>query len=135
MLRPMCGRFLAAGVCGLLAASGLGASAQAATQPAVSCTYTIEDVWPGGFMAQISIADTGPSAITGWTVRWTFNEYTTGISAWQSTLTAPDGFRATATNASYNATIASGAVTSFGWSARAVTASVPTDLTVNGTAC
>ncbi|WP_051450765.1 cellulose binding domain-containing protein [Actinospica robiniae] len=131
----MRGRFLAAGVGGLLVAAVAGAPAQAATSPAVSCTYTIEDEWSGGFIAQISIADNGPSAITGWTVRWTFNEYTTGISAWQSNLTAPDGFTAAATNASYNGTIASGAVTSFGWSARAAATSVPTDLTVNGIPC
>lgn len=127
-------RFLVAGAGGLLVAAAVGAPARAAT-PVVSCTYTIEDVWQGGFIAQISIADNGPRAITGWTVRWTFNEYTTDISAWQSTLTAPDGFSAAATNASYNGTIASGGVTSFGWSARAATTSVPTNLTVNGIPC
>jgi hypothetical protein len=131
----MRGRFLTVGVGGLLVAAVAGAPAHAATPVSVSCTYTIEDEWSGGFIAQISIADNGPSAITGWTVRWTFKEYTTNISAWQSNLTAPDGFTATATNAAYNGTIASGAVTSFGWSARAAATSVPTNLTVNGVPC
>lgn len=101
----------------------------------VTCTYTIQNMWPGGFTAEIKIANNEPTAINGWTLRWRFNEYTTDITAWQSFLSAPDGLHATAANVSYNATIPSGYTTSLGWSAAAVTTSVPTDLSVNGTAC
>jgi hypothetical protein len=131
-------RFVAPSAAGglLLIAAVSGAPAQAATAPLVSCVYTIQDAWSGGFTAQIEIANNGPTALNGWTVRWSFNERTTDISAWQSTLTAPDGIHATATNASYNGTILSGHSTAFGWSARSATAtSVPTGLTVNGAAC
>ena len=120
---------------GLLVAALAAAPARAAATPAVTCTYIIQNVWFGGFSADIKIANNGPTTINGWTVRWTFNEYTTDISVWQSSLSAPDGLHATATNASYNATILSGYATSFGWSARSATTSVPTDLTVNGVAC
>jgi hypothetical protein len=101
----------------------------------LTCTYTIQNAWQGGFTAEIKIANNGPTPINGWTLRWTFNEYTTDISAWQSILSAPDGVHATATNVSYNATIPSGYSTSLGWSARAYSTSVPTDLSVNGAAC
>lgn len=120
---------------GLLVAALAGAPAWADSGPAVTCVYTIQNVWPGGFTAQIVIADNGPTTINGWTLRWTFNEYTTNIAAWQSTLSAPDGIHATATNVSYNGTIRSGYTTSLGWSASAVDTSVPTDLSVNGAPC
>src|SRR5581483_8212277 len=130
------GRLVASAAAGgLLVATAAGTPARAATVPAVTCTYTIQNVWFGGFTADIKIANNGPTPINGWTVRWTFNEYTTDISAWQSSLSAPDGLHATATNASYNAAIPSGYATSFGWSGRSASTSVPTDLTVNGVAC
>lgn len=130
------GRFIAFSATGaLLVATAAGAPARAAATPAVTCTYTIQNVWLGGFTADIKIANNGLVPVNGWTVRWTFNEYTTDISAWQSSLSAPDGLHATATNASYNAAIPSGYATSFGWSGRSASTSVPTDLTVNGVTC
>jgi hypothetical protein len=118
----------------LLGVGASGSPAQAAsTGSAVTCAYTIQNAWRGGFTADIKITNNGPTAINGWTLRWTFNEYTTEIAAWQSTLSAPDGVDATATNMSYNATIPSGYSTSFGWSARSYT-TVPTDLSINGAA-
>ncbi|HEU5356817.1 MAG TPA: cellulose binding domain-containing protein [Actinocrinis sp.] len=130
------GRFIAVPAAGcLLVAAMAGAPARAATTATVTCTYIIQNTWYGGFSADIKITNTGPVAINGWTVRWTFNEYTTDISTWQSNLSAPDGLHATATNASYNGTIPSGYATSFGWTGRSTSVSVPTDLSVNGVAC
>jgi hypothetical protein len=133
--RSVGGRFVAVSAAGALVAAVAGAPAKAATSPAVTCTYTIQNVWSGGFTADVVIANNGPTTIDGWTLRWTFSEYTTNIAAWQSTLSAPDGIHATATNASYNGTIRSGYTTDLGWSASAVNTSVPTDLSVNGTLC
>jgi hypothetical protein len=129
------GRFVVAAAAGLLVAAVAGAPAQAGTVPSVTCTYTIQTVWTGGFTAEIKIANNGPAAVNGWTLRWSFNEYTTDIAAWQANLSAPDGIDATATNVSYNATIPSGYKTSLGWSASTTATSVPTDLSINGTAC
>jgi len=122
---------------GLLVAAALGAPAPAAasTGPAVTCTYRINTAWYGGFNADIIITNNGPTAINGWTVRWTFGEYTTDFSTWQAVLSAPDGVHATATNVSYDATIPSGTSMIFGWNGRSFSTSVPTDLTVNGAAC
>jgi len=134
--RMLGGRFVAVSAAGgLLLAALASAPARAVTTSTVTCAYTIQNVWLGGFSADIEIANHGPAAVNGWTVRWTFNEYTTEISTWQSSLSAPDGLHATATNASYNGTIPSGYATSFGWTGRSIKASVPTDLTVNGVAC
>lgn len=122
---------------GLLGAAVLDAPAQAvaSTGPAVTCTYTIQSVWHGGFVADIKINNNGLTAINGWTLQWTFSDYTTDITAWQSTLSAPDGVHATAANVSYNATIPSGYSVLLGWSARALSTAVPSDLSINGVAC
>lgn len=130
-----CAAVSAAG--GLVVAAGLGAPtpAAASTGPAVTCTYTIENAWYGGFAADIKITNNGPTAINGWTLRWTFGEYTSDITTWQAMLSAPDGVHATATNVSYNASIPSGYSTSFGWNGRSFSTSIPTDLSVNGAAC
>lgn len=136
--RPVGRRFGAVSASGgLFVATALGVAAPAAasTSPAVTCTYTINTVWYGGFNADIKITNNGPTAINGWTVRWTFGEYTTDISTWQSVLSAPDGVHATATNVSYNATISRGSSMIFGWNGRSPGTSVPTDLTINGAAC
>jgi len=85
-------------------------------------------------MADVIIANTGPE-IDGWTVRWTFAQSTTITQTWASTISETDAGAVTATNASYNAVIHTGQKVDFGWSARAASTTVPTDITINGTAC
>lgn len=104
-----------------------------AAGPAVSCRYEFT-AWPGGFTADLSITNHGPD-IVGWTARWTFDVPTSNISAWQTVLTVTDAREAIATNAVYNARIASGQTLRFGWNATAASTSAPTDITVNGAAC
>lgn len=149
----MAGRSARAAVSGLavlgLAAAGAGgvfgaapASATAApagavsanTAPSVTCVYTFS-AWSGGFTANIQITNNGPTAIDGWTLRWTFAVPTAVTSGWSATITDTDGHDVSATNVSYNGVIGSGRSTSFGWSAEAASTDVPTDLTVNGVPC
>jgi cellulase/cellobiase CelA1 len=106
----------------------------AAAQTEVTCTYTVSTSWNGGFTANVDITNNGP-AINGWTLRWTFTTPTADIRSWSAVITEQDGNRATATNMSWNGTIASGETTSFGWSAAAISTGVPTDLTINGEPC
>ena len=132
----------AAGVFGAASASASAASANAVsanvvsanTVSSVTCTYTVT-AWHGGFTANVQIANNGPTAINGWTVRWTFAVPTTVVSGWSATITDTDGHDVTATNVFYNGTIGSGLSMSFGWSAEAVSTDEPTDLTVNGVPC
>lgn len=113
----------------------LASTARPATaEPAITCTYTVTNSWIGGFSANVDITNNGP-AINGWTLRWTFTTPTTDIHSWLATITEQAGDQATATNMSWNGTIRTAQTASFGWSAAAVSTSVPTDLTINGTPC
>jgi len=104
------------------------------TVSTVTCVYTFS-AWTGGFSANIQIINNGPTAINGWTLRWTFAVPTAVTSGWSATITDPDGHDVSATNATYNGVIGSGQSTAFGWSAQAASTDVPTDLTVNGMPC
>jgi hypothetical protein len=78
-------------------------------------TYTAS-TWNTGFTADVAIANTGSSAINGWTLTWTWPGNQQVTSAWNATVTQ-SGTQVTARNASYNAAIAAGASTSFGFQA------------------
>lgn len=68
----------------------------------------------------------GASAISNWTVTWTFANGQTISQAWNATVTS-QGAAVTARNVSYNGTLAPGASTAFGFLASVTGAnSVPT---------
>jgi cellulase/cellobiase CelA1 len=124
---------VAAAMVGVAAGTvGIAGPASAADGP-ISCTYTVDASWSGGFFADLAIANAGP-AVNGWTVRWTFADPTSGIHGWNAQITLQDNV-VTATNLSWNGTINTGQVVAFGWSATAAKTTVPTDITVNGTPC
>jgi O-glycosyl hydrolase len=106
----------------------------ASTGGGCQVTYT-PDQWQGGFTANITIADTGSSAINGWTLGFTFPGDQKITNAWNG-VASQSGENVTITNESYNATIAAGSSTSLGfqgtWTSSDAT---PTAFTVNGTTC
>jgi cellulase/cellobiase CelA1 len=111
----------------------------AVTRPAtadttVTCTYTVTSSWSTGFTANVDITNNGP-AVQGWTLQWTFITPTSDIQGWLAAISEQGGNRATATNLSWNGTIPTGETASFGWSAKANSTAVPTDLTINGKPC
>jgi endo-1,4-beta-xylanase len=98
-------------------------------------TYTKNSEWPGGFTAQVVIANTGTAAINGWSLAFTFpgdqhvtSNFNGGFSQ--------TGENATLTNASYNGAIAAGSSITDGfqgtWTSNDAN---PTSFSVNGTAC
>jgi len=97
--------------------------------------YTTQSEWAGGFVAGITITDTGTSAISGWTLTFTFPGDQKITTAWNGTA-SQSGENVTITNASYNGTIAPGTSTSLGFQGTWNTSdAVPSSFTVNGTAC
>jgi cellulase/cellobiase CelA1 len=44
-------------------------------------TYDLSDGWDTGFVANISVTDTGPSPITGWTLAFSFPNDTESVSS------------------------------------------------------
>jgi hypothetical protein len=107
----------------LLACTGLMtsvAASQASAATGCSASYTTQSQWAGGFVAGVTVTNTGTSALTGWTVTFTFGGDQKVTSSWSTSLTQ-SGEYVTAANASYNGPVAVGSSTSFGfqgtWSA------------------
>ena len=98
-------------------------------------TYATQSQWAGGFVAGITIANTGSSPINGWTLKFTFPGDQKITNAWNGTETQ-SGEHVTITNAGYNGTIAPGGSTSLGFQGTWTSSdAVPAAFTVNGTAC
>jgi hypothetical protein len=126
------------------AAGTSAASSQAsATTPASSgggsgCTvdYTISPQNNTAFGAAISIKN-GSTAITSWTLTWTFANGQTVSSLWNG-IETQSGANVTVKNEPYNGSIAANATLSgigFNGTWNGTTNSVPTAISLNGTAC
>ena len=125
------------------AADGTGATGSATftwtVKPAGggSChvAYTTNSQWPGGFTAQVVIGNAASTAISGWTLGFTFpgdqkitSDFNGGFSQ--------TGENATLTNASYNGAIAPGGSVTAGFQGSWTSSdAVPTSFTLNGAAC
>jgi acetylxylan esterase len=105
--------------------------------PGSAChvSYTKSSEWAGGFVASLTVGNTGTSPISGWKLAFTFPGDQKITSAWNTTV-SQSGESVTATNVSYNAAISPGGSTSFGlqgtWTSNDT---APSGFTVNGTAC
>ncbi|NUT48202.1 MAG: spore coat protein CotH [Saccharothrix sp.] len=86
------------------------------TQPGgarCTATYTIVNQWPGGFQGEVRVA-AGTSAITNWTVSWTYTNGEAITQSWNATVTS-QGATITARNAAHNGSVPAGGSTSFGF--------------------
>jgi hypothetical protein len=120
------------------------ASAQAAAETSAASGgstchvgYTITNQWPGGFGASITIDNTGTTALSNWTLTWSFANGQTVTQLWNGTV-AQSGSTVTVTNMSYNGSIpAGGSYTGVGFNGswNNTTNAVPTSFAVNGTTC
>jgi cellulase/cellobiase CelA1 len=98
-------------------------------------TYDRTSEWAGGFTANVTIANTGTTGVTGWTLTWSYPGDQKITNAWSAT-TNQNGANVTATNANYNGSIAPGGTTSFGFQGTYTSNdSSPTAFTLNGSAC
>jgi hypothetical protein len=121
------------------------ASAQAtAPTPAASTSgsachvvYTITNQWPSGFGASVTIDNTGTTALSNWTLTWTFANGQTVTQLWNGNVTQ-SGANVKVTNMSYNGSIPAGGSYNgmgFNGSWNNVTNAVPASFAVNGTTC
>ena len=96
--------------------------------------YTVSNQWQGGFGANVTITNLG-DPVNGWTLTWAYTAGQSVTQAWNATVTQ-SGSQVTASNVGYNAAIATGASTSFGFNASWTGSNpTPTSFTLNGTAC
>lgn len=108
-----------------------------APPPPSTCavTYARQSEWSGGFVAQITVANTGTTPVSGWTLAFAFPGDQAVGSAWNATV-SQSGKAVTATNLPYNRVIAPGASTSFGFQGTWHSSDAsPTAFTLNGAAC
>ncbi len=95
----------------------------------------MKNEWQGGLTANLTVTNTGTTAVNGWTVTFSFPGDTKVTSAWNATVTQ-SGAAVTAKNMSYNASIAPGGNVSFGfqgtWTSNDTN---PTVFSLNGSRC
>ncbi|HEY3869063.1 MAG TPA: cellulose binding domain-containing protein [Actinocrinis sp.] len=84
--------------------------------PGCAATYQVTSQWPGGFQGSVTVTNGSTAASTGWTVTFTFANGQQITQSWNTTL-SQSAATVTASNASYNGSIAIGASTSFGFTA------------------
>ncbi|MFI6094665.1 lytic polysaccharide monooxygenase [Lentzea sp. NPDC051213] len=128
-------RVVAQDAAGSASPSSPAVAVRTGTAGTCTVTYTRPSTWNGGFTANVSVANSGTEAVTGWRLVWDFPPEQRLSQAWSSTITVTNG-KATATGASWNADIAPGGTVSFGFNA-AITAPVadPASFTLNGQSC
>jgi hypothetical protein len=105
--------------------------------PARTCrvTYTTTAEWSGGFAAQVTITNTGPATIDGWTLAFPTGGDQRVASSWNATF-AQSGRNVTVTAARWNTRIAPGDSVTAGLLGRWTTSNAaPPAFTLNGAPC
>ena len=93
------------------------------------------NVWNSGFTANVTVANTGSSAINGWALNFTLPSGQAITSSWNAAITGSSG-AITARNVAYNGSIAPGANTSFGFQGTySGSFANPPSFTLNGSTC
>lgn len=95
-------------------------------------TYAVNS-WGTGFTATVTVKNTDANAVNGWTLGWAFRGAEKISNAWSATVTQT-GTSVTAKDAGYNASIAPGGTTSFGFQATGAPGATPA-FTLNGKIC
>ena len=91
--------------------------------------------WNNGLSANIKIKNTGTSALSGWTLAFTFGSGQQLTQGWSADWTQ-SGSTVTAKNAAWNGSIAPGGVVDIGFNAsHSGTNTAPTSFTLNGASC
>ncbi len=81
-----------------------------------TCTAAlhVDNAWPGGFTATVTVTNRGTSPLQGWSADWAFPGDQAVQNAWSATVTQ-NGRSVHAANAAYNGTVAPGGSTTFGF--------------------
>ncbi|SCG39453.1 cellulose binding domain-containing protein [Micromonospora coxensis] len=95
---------------------------------ACAATYRAVNTWPGGFQAEVTVANTTATTINGWTVRLPLADGQAISSLWNGVTTGTTGV-VTVRNAPYNGTVGANASTTFGFTATGNGAIAPGTIT------
>ncbi|MEU1101982.1 PHB depolymerase family esterase [Streptomyces tibetensis] len=104
-------------------------------QPGACRVRASVNAWNTGLTASVTLTNTGTTTVNGWKLGFTLPAGQAVTGGWGATY-APSSGSVTATNVSYNGTIAPGASVSFGYQASHTgNSAAPAAFTLNGTAC
>jgi cellulose 1,4-beta-cellobiosidase len=78
-----------------------------------SASLHVDSSWGSGFTATVTVTNTGTSPTAGWRVTWTWPGSQSFVNYWNASI-SQSGSAVTATNLSYNGSIAAGGSTTFG---------------------
>jgi prepilin-type N-terminal cleavage/methylation domain-containing protein len=121
-------------------------SASAATTPAgsssappaggVTCAgaVSIDNSWPQGYQAAITVTNRGTAALTNWIASWTVPDGVTLNNGWNATVTQ-SGSRMQAQAPDWSATLAPGASWAIGFIASGPFSPPPSAVALNGVSC
>ena len=84
-----------------------------AVEPPNQCDYVVTNSWWGGGIAEIRITNNRSTAISGWTVNWTYGDGTAPAQWWNANVSGSSP-TFTATGVDWNQTISPGATVTFG---------------------
>ncbi|KAB8145974.1 hypothetical protein F8S13_02535 [Chloroflexia bacterium SDU3-3] len=102
--------------------------------PGCAVRYAVNQ-WGTGFTANITIANTSAAPLDSWTLAWAFGGDQQISNAWNAAVTQT-GSSVVAKSMPYNASIAAGGSTSFGFQASySGSNAAPASFTLNGAAC
>ncbi|ONI80497.1 cellulose-binding protein [Saccharothrix sp. ALI-22-I] len=105
------------------------------TPGACAVTYNVPSSWSGGFTANVSVKNTGTSAVNAWQLVWDVPAGQGITSAWSAEIAIAAG-KATAKGASWNQNIQPGQTVSFGFNGSSQgTPALPTSFSLNGALC
>ena len=106
------------------------------SQTGGSCQVTYQaSSWNNGLSANVKVKNTGTSALSGWTLSFTFPSGQQVTQGWSADWTQ-SGSTVTAKNAAWNGSIAPGGVVDIGFNAsHSGTNTAPTSFTLNGATC
>jgi lysophospholipase L1-like esterase len=106
------------------------------TGNACKVAYVVQNQWPGGFTANVTITNTGSTALNGWTLTFPFSDASQRVSqGWDATWTQ-SGQQVTAINMSWNSSLAAGASIGLGFNGTFSSSNpVPGSFALNGASC
>ncbi|OKK05634.1 cellulase family glycosylhydrolase [Streptomyces sp. CB02400] len=105
------------------------------TTGACEIGYRVTGEWPGGFQGEVTVRNTGSSAVNGWTLTWTFPADQRITNMWGGTPTQ-SGSAVSVASASYTASIPASGSVSLGFTASRTGANPsPTAFGLNGADC
>ncbi|KAA6215830.1 GH12 family glycosyl hydrolase domain-containing protein [Streptomyces filamentosus] len=104
--------------------------------PATACEVTFTpNVWAGGFTANVTVANTGPTPVDPWNLAFTLPPGHRITQAWNATV-SPSSGTVTAAGVAHNTRIAAGGSQSFGFQGTySGTFAPPTGFSLGGTVC